>query len=343
MTFMTPIRLTIVIPAFNVERYVADAVSSALSQSLPDIEVIAVDDGSTDSSASRVKAIADPRLKLLRQENRGLSAARNAGIRAAKGLYIGFLDGDDVWYPEKARSHVAILDRDASVGIVSCYHEYLDERGRPTGQYLTTRKRSPSLRDLLVRNYLTSSAVCRRECFERAGLFDESLRACEDWELWVRMMHVGNYQARVIPEVMSGYRVRPDSLTMDFEHQISSAQQVVSIFTRTVPSFTPRRQARALAEVYRLTSRKALSSGQLKLAWRLVVAALIQCPELFLVDPRAAGTLALIAVEGVLPDGLRGQAYRLARSVMGHYFRTMGISGVRAKGPSWHVGSQEGL
>jgi glycosyltransferase involved in cell wall biosynthesis len=314
-------KLSIVIPAYNVERYVGDAVSSALGQSLSEIEVIAVDDGSSDSTASRITAFGDRRVKLLQQENRGLSAARNAGIRVASGLYIGFLDGDDVWYPEKARSHVAVLDGDASVGIVSGYHEYLDEGGRPTGRYLTTRKRNPSLRDLLVRNHLTYSVVCRRECFEMAGLFDESLRACEDWELWVRIMHTGKFRARVIPEVMSGYRVRAQSLMMDFPHQIENAEKAVAKFQRTIPEFSVGLRRRALGEVFRILSLKALASGQLRKARQLAYSALRVCPSLWFRDLRALGTFGLVAAESVMPHALSGFAYRAAGRVMKAYSR----------------------
>src|SRR5689334_849057 len=103
--------LSVIIPAYNVESYIETAVVSALDQTFTDLEVIVVDDGSTDGTAKVLQAIAnrrdDPRLLILTQQNRGLSSARNAGIGHARGEFIGLLDGDDAWRPEKADKHVA--------------------------------------------------------------------------------------------------------------------------------------------------------------------------------------------------------------------------------------------
>jgi glycosyltransferase involved in cell wall biosynthesis len=312
--------LSVVIPAYNVEAFIRPAIDSVLSQSFRDLEVIVVDDGSTDSTRERIAVISDPRVRTISKQNGGLPAARNTGIRASRGRYIALLDGDDVWFPGYAMCHVGALDRNPTVGISYSFLAYIDERGQRTGQLLISRLKQPSLRQLVIRNVINSQVVVRRECFSQAGLFDESLRACEDHEMWVRVLHRTHYCARLTPEVLVGYRVRSASLTMNFQHQLKNAHLVADRFVREV-GISRRLKLRSLAEDYRIASRKALSDGQQQEAVRLMKAALRHCPWLPLCDLRAMGTLLLIMIESVLPVRARRAPYRTARAVMKLFYR----------------------
>ena len=141
--------LSIVIPAYNVAPYIEAAVNSALDQTLRDIEVIVVDDGSTDATPKILdkiqRARGDARLRIIRQPNGGLSAARNTGIRNARGAFIGFLDSDDIWAPQKAELQVGLMQADETIGISFSYSEYLTEDGRRTGSILFAERMQPSL------------------------------------------------------------------------------------------------------------------------------------------------------------------------------------------------------
>jgi glycosyltransferase involved in cell wall biosynthesis len=317
---MSPI-LSVVIPAYNVAKFIAPAIESVLSQSFTDLEAIVVDDGSTDATAAVVRRISDDRLHLISRPNGGLPAARNTGIRAARGKYIALLDGDDVWMSGYAARHVSALDSDLTLGISYNYLAYIDEEDVFTGQLLISSKKQPTMEDLIARNHILSgNVVVRRECFEQAGLFDERLRACEDLEMWVRILHRTHYRAQIVTEVLAGYRVRMSSLTMQFEHQVQNARMAADIIDEKV-GISRQQWRRLVAEAYRIASRKALSNRQTDDARKLLAEAVRLCPWLFLTDLRAVGTFLLVNSERFLPLGARSAPYRSTRALMRLFFR----------------------
>jgi glycosyltransferase involved in cell wall biosynthesis len=314
--------LSTVIPAYNVEKFILPAVESVLSQNFTDMEVIVVDDGSTDGTVPRLASITDRRVKLITQPNKGLAGARNTGIKAAQGKYIALLDADDVWCPTKIDKQISLMEEDSTIGFTYTYSAYIDEYGKPTGQLWITSVAAPSYLDLIIRNHvMASSVVVRRDCFSQAGIFNEELRACEDQELWVRILHKTNYQGRLIPEVLAGYRVRSDSLTLNFEHQLLNARRVMDIFAASYPDFSPKLRNRSLSEAYRIASRKALSEGQLEVAGQLMREALQLCPTLVLRDPRALVTFMLVTFPGILPKGWQHRPYHWTRALLKLFYR----------------------
>jgi glycosyltransferase involved in cell wall biosynthesis len=318
---MPPV-LSVIIPAYNVEDYIVRAIQSALNQTLRELEVIVIDDGSTDSTPVRIASIQDPRLTVITQENAGLSAARNAGILESRGKYIGLLDGDDIWFPEKAELHLSLMEQDSSLGITFSYLAYVDEKGKFTGQILITKAKEPTLRDMIVRNHITpSTAIIRKDCFLQAGLFDETLRALEDHEMWVRILHRTYYKARLIPKVLTGYLERSGSLTGNFDLFLHNAHIVMEKFKTTMPEVTKNLKNRALAGAYRIASRKALSAGQLDVSSKLMKDALRHCPTIIFRDLRAFGTFLLIILERSMPTRWRQLPYQLVRWMMKVFYR----------------------
>ncbi len=314
--------LSVVIPAYNVSDYILASVRSVLEQRFRDLEVIVADDGSTDDTSDRVRSITDPRVRLIRQPNKGLSGARNRGIQEARGRFVGLLDGDDVWFPDKAQTHVDALNADPAAGLVFSHQAYLDAAGDPTGQLLLCGRDDPPLRKLLVRNSVgPPSVIVRRECFEQAGYFDEELRANEDWEWFVRLRYLTEFRFVLVPLPLCGYRIRPGSLTTQFEHHLTHARLAIEKMAAMMPSFDPALQKRALAEVYRILSRTALSSGNLPEARRLAWGALRQYPLLPLTDFRGLGTIGLVGAESMLPRRMQGMLYRTARRLMRAYYQ----------------------
>ena len=182
----TPL-VSIVIPAYNRAWCLAEAVDSVLAQDFKEFELIVVDDGSADDTPQLLESYGDA-IRVLRRGNRGVSAARNAGIAAARGGLIAFLDSDDLWLPGKLRRQVEFFTSHPEALI--CQTEELWVRnGRRVNPGKRHRKRGgmifePSLDLCLVS---PSAVMVRRELFERAGLFDESLPACEDYDLWLRV------------------------------------------------------------------------------------------------------------------------------------------------------------
>jgi glycosyltransferase involved in cell wall biosynthesis len=180
-------QVSVVIPTYNRAWCLREAVDSVLSQDFRDFELIVVDDGSTDPTPQLLEGYG-PTIRVLRQDNRGVSAARNAGIAAGRGALIAFLDSDDLWLPGKLERQVAFFDSQADALI--CQTEELWVRnGRRVNSGQRHRKRGgmifePSLELCLVS---PSAVMVHRELFERVGLFDEDLPACEDYDMWLRV------------------------------------------------------------------------------------------------------------------------------------------------------------
>lgn len=181
--------VSVIIPVYNQADFAEEALRSALTQEYRDREIIVVDDGSTDETPEILKRFQN-KIKVIRQENRGLSAARNAGIRVAKGKYIGLLDADDIWSPDFL-SKMAPLLKSASpnFGAAYCGFFFLDRHGTRMPNAANPVTPQPHFKTRLRRaNFLNVCAVLvRREVYEAEGLFDENLSACEDWDMWLRV------------------------------------------------------------------------------------------------------------------------------------------------------------
>jgi len=179
--------VSVIIPTFNRGRLLKEAVDSVLAQDYPDFELLVVDDGSVDDSAEILHAYGQ-RLNLIQQQNRGVSAARNAGIAAASGRYIAFLDSDDLWLPQKLTRQVQFFNRYPDA-LICQTEEIWMRNGRRVNPGFRHRKLSgmifePSLHLCLVS---PSAVMIRRSLFDEVGLFDENLPACEDYDLWLRV------------------------------------------------------------------------------------------------------------------------------------------------------------
>lgn len=178
---------SIIIPAYNRFAFLCEAIDSVLAQTDRDYELIVVDDGSTDATDT-VQSIYGRRLRYVRQENRGVSAARNRGIAEARGSFIAFLDSDDLWYPEKLAVQKDAMKRDPS-----CQISYTEEIWIRKGVRVNPMKKhakesgwifEKSLRLCLIS---PSSVMVRRSLLETVGTFAEELPVCEDYDLWLRI------------------------------------------------------------------------------------------------------------------------------------------------------------
>jgi glycosyltransferase involved in cell wall biosynthesis len=180
-------QVSVIIPTYNRARCLREAVDSVLSQEFRGFELIVVDDGSTDETPQLLRAYGDS-IRVLRQENRGVSAARNAGIASGRGALIAFLDSDDIWLPGKLACQVDFF-RQNPEHLICQTEELWVKNGRRVNPGQRHRKRGgmifePSLALCLVS---PSAVMLRRELFERVGWFDERLPACEDYDLWLRV------------------------------------------------------------------------------------------------------------------------------------------------------------
>jgi glycosyltransferase involved in cell wall biosynthesis len=294
--------LSIVIPAYNMALFLRAAVESALDQTMCDLEVIVVNDGSTDETMDVLGQIQrerrDDRLHLIHQPNRGLAAARNAGIMAASGRHIGFLDADDIWDCTKAAKHIAVMEGDAAIGFTFSLSECIGEQGQRLG-LLAARRSEPTLHDLIRRNYVGngSALIARQECFDVAGLFNENMRGhgVEDYEMWCRILHDTGLRAVLIPEPLTLYRFRDSSMSTDLGPYMQNAEAAIASLRARMPEVPRRIFREGQAEHYRHGAWKAAMAHRPLLALRYFTKALRSCPWLFYYDWRGASvTMAAI-------------------------------------------------
>lgn len=177
--------VSVVIPAYNAGPFIDASVGSALNQSgAGDLDVIVINDGSTDDTLDRLRSWNDPRLTVITQTNQGLAAALNTGIRASRGAYIGFLDADDVWLPGKLARHVQFHQERPDIDVTFSWVSAIDGCGNPVRIPCPRWRGTVSLPQLLA-DYMIrtmSAVVIRREAAEQAGSFDSSLVRCVDLE-----------------------------------------------------------------------------------------------------------------------------------------------------------------
>ncbi len=207
-------RVSILIPAYNRANYLSQAIHSALNQTYRALQVIVVDDGSTDNTAETVAAISDSRLVYIHQENRGVSAALNTGWRAASSELVAILGSDDVMHSQQIETLLPILERDHALGLVYARAQAMDANGNPLPQILGSSMKfsDNALTSLLYGDCVCGIAcLCRRACIEQVGGFDESLIANEDWDLWIRMAEVTRFAFH--DEILARYRMHAASLT----------------------------------------------------------------------------------------------------------------------------------
>lgn len=212
------ILISVVIPAYNAERFVADAIASAISQSHDTIEVIVVDDGSTDNTAGIVEKIAagDARVRLVRTGARGGAAkARNHGVRLAKGELVAPLDSDDLWAPDKLERQLeALREGGPEVGVVYCWTSAIDEAGRVLAPLWRPRCETGDVLGLAIVDGLIGNAsvpLIRRRVLDEVGGYCESLQLGEDWDFHMRAAAVTRFGLVKAPLV--GYRLWPGGAT----------------------------------------------------------------------------------------------------------------------------------
>lgn len=224
-------KVTVLIPTYNRAPYLSDAIWSVLGQIYKNFEVIVIDDGSTDNTCQLIYSIHDHRIRYLHQSHRGISAALNAGIRLARGLYIARLDSDDLWLPHMLETLVPVLDAMPEVGVVYAKGQAMDNRGRRLAHIQGRGERFPGdiLRSLAYDDCTCNIAlVARRVCFDRVGLYDEALIANEDWDMWLRVAR--HYRFAFVDKVVACIRWHNDNLT-----GLASAHFGTVLDTRTEP------------------------------------------------------------------------------------------------------------
>ncbi|BAB73987.1 glycosyltransferase family 2 protein [Anabaena sp. FACHB-709] len=288
--------LSVIIPVYNSESSVAETLRSVLAQTYRDLEIIIVDDGSTDKSIDICKQFQDERIRIIHQQNRGLAGARNTGIRQARGEYLAFVDSDDLWLPEKLAKHLEHFERSPEVGVSFSRSSLIDDQGKPLGIYQMPKLTDITPEYLFCRNPISngSSVVIRRAVLDTIKFqenlygevedfyFDDSFRQSEDIECWLRIALQTTWKIEGIPEALTLYRVNMGGLSANVLKQYESWERILVKTQAYNPEFIERWGNRAKAYQLRYLARRAtrgrspamavnLLHQAVKLHWRILI------------------------------------------------------------------------
>lgn len=243
-------KVSVVIPAYNKADLTIKTVESVLGQTYENIEVIVVDDGSTDDTKKKLQLFGD-RITYICKQNGGASSARNVGIKQATGEYIALIDCDDIYYPEKIAKSVECLEKKSDYGFVytGAYFmngdgDVISEHGisdHPASGWIASR--------LIVKNFIcNSTAVIRRECFEKVGYFDEKIFIPADWDMLLRLAE--RYKAAYIDDKLTGYRLSDSYTASNMEMGINEIIYVLNKALSRNSHFHSGLKKRCLSTVY---------------------------------------------------------------------------------------------
>lgn len=329
--------VSVIVPTYNAEKYIAATIQSILGQTYENFEVLIIDDGSPDKSIDVCQQFTDPRIKIIRQENRGLPGARNTGIRHAQGDYIALLDADDLWMPTKLEKHVNHLNNSSNVGISFSYSAFIDEMGHPTGLNQMPRQlKNITPAYVLSRNPVGngSAAVLRREVFEDIKYqddlhgtvedcyFDERLRHpkadATDVEFWLRVSIKTHWQQEGLPEALTLYRVNAGGLSANAFKQLEALERVIEKTRSYAPDIINQCENAARAYHLRYTTRRIITLGDGSTAVKLFHQVLTTYWRILLEDPRRTILTGIAAyLLWFLPQPLYQQLQSLALKIVG--------------------------
>lgn len=272
--------VSVVMPAYNVAWCVGRAIDSVLAQDYRNRELIVVNDGSTDGTHATLSGYGNA-IAVIDQENRGMSAARNAAIRASRGTYVAFLDADDWWLPQKLSRQIALMQNRSDIGFCSTAARVEDVQGQLLNLWRCHPAGTQILTTLFAENAAISggcsAVVVRRELFDRVGLFDESLRGFEDPDLWIRLAAVTGYAC--IDETLAIILRREKSVSRNLDNMRVAALRSM----RKNRALLPMRLRgsfwrQCLAGVYTDYAKPAYRAGRFGLAYADTLRALMLSP-----------------------------------------------------------------
>jgi len=282
-----------IIPCYNRPRYVRDAIDSALAQTYPNVEVVVVDDGSTDRTAEVLELYED-KIKVVRQDNAGTAAARNTGIDASTGEYLAWLDSDDAWTPRKIEAQVAAFERFPRAGLIYTLCNPMNEQGEPKSiddfAIPDAVVREDIMHMLVVESeVLTPSCLVRRSALDSVGHFDPSYSA-EDWELNLRIAR--KYPFVYIDAPLTRHRIHDATKTKDrwphaqgllkLRHKIESMKdELLAADPSPAMRQAYERHRAKYAEAYYRVGKLALDRGDVEFARQMLDKALQLNPRVF--------------------------------------------------------------
>jgi len=313
-------KVSVVMPVYGVERFVASAIESVLEQTFEDFELIIVNDRSPDNSLAICEGYDDPRIRIItHDENRGLAGARNTGIRASAGDYVALLDSDDMWEPEKLDRHVKHLDTQPELGVSFSRSAFVDENGERMNTYQMPKLSGITAEHLLCRNPIGngSAPVIRRAVFDDIAFeetfykeaetfyFDDRFRQSEDIECWIRIASLTSWGIEGLTEPLTLYRLNSGGLSANIPKQLASWEAVIEKARSHSPELIEKEGSLARAFQLRYLARQALRLQDGRLALSLCAQSLKENPMILVREPsRTLVSIAAALTQCVLPASL---------------------------------------
>jgi glycosyltransferase involved in cell wall biosynthesis len=233
--------VSVIIATYNMGQYLADAIRSVLEQSRPNLELLVIDDGSTDNTREVVNSFKeDTRLRYHWQPNSGQTRAKNVGVSLARGSFIAFCDADDLWTADKLERQLPAFDDKGRVAVVYSRNRKVDENGMPlaNSHNLTPLPSGQVTRQLFIENFVSfGTAIIRRSCLEEVGGFEEAHRMGIDWDLWLRLSI--KYEFRYVDAVTYLYRIWPGQISRNWRGRYEHAFRIMKRFIAEHPGAVP--------------------------------------------------------------------------------------------------------
>jgi len=259
------VSVSLIIPAYNAEKYIGFTIESLIRQSHADLEIIVVDDGSTDRTREIACGYAetDDRITVLPQKNLGVATARNTGIEVAKGEFVGFIDADDIWHSTAVAKMLSRFEgASPDLGVVYTWSADINEENRVTGGVHASKARGHVYPLLIFHNFLgnASSTIIRKRCLEEVGGYrPEFDLGCEDFDLYLRL--ASRFEFDVVPEFLVAYRRTPEAMSSHVERMERAHQQVLDKVRCERPSVSPRLLRSSKVNFYAYLAHSAGSGG----------------------------------------------------------------------------------
>ncbi|GFO66732.1 glycosyl transferase [Geomonas limicola] len=275
--------VSVIVPCYNTAQFLGDAIASALGQTCEDLEVLVIDDGSTDSTPEVTASfLKDPRVRYVRQDNQGLSAARNKGIELSRGEFVALLDADDIWEPEKLERQLTVFGNLPECGLVFSDFATFDDRGTiaaQKNQAILERLSLPEFSQLFSRNNFMypSTVIVRRTVLEQVGGFDTSLKSAEDYDMWLRVARVS--QVAGVTAHLVWIRQHGSNMSLNIPRMLNNEIAAVQKNAAGVSAWALRKR---LAKIYCLNADRSVHAGKSGQALKLLVQGLVRYPFLYI-------------------------------------------------------------
>lgn len=251
-------QVSVIMPVYNGEKTIQEAIESVLNQTFADFELIVIDDGSQDSTLDILGTIQDPRVKVFSYDNAGVSASRNRGLELTCGKFVAFLDADDLWTADKLEAQLQALEANPQAALAYSWTEFIDEAGQCVGTRLESIYVGNVFAQLLESNFIGSGSnpLISTQVFDEVGGFDESLTHGEDWELYLRI--AARYHFAVVPSVQVLYRVTDYSATSNAIKLEEGSLEVIEQAFAQVPESLQYLRKRTLGNIYDYLTARAI-------------------------------------------------------------------------------------